>query len=334
MVIDYVLVKKCDHGAVKDVKVIRSEPCIKQHKLMVCVLDLKETVIRKRRTFESKCKIWRLKDVNLQRNFCDKVQKVASERQDGEDLERMWKGLKDCLLQTSDQVCGRSKGAARHKETWWWNKDIEIAVKEKRRLYVLWDESRSDQARRDYCKARAVAKKMIGKAKAAERQKTVEMLENEDAKGNIFRIAKQMVKKNRDVVGGGCVKDVDCSIVVDDAKTMEIWKRYYEKLLNEEFDWNKNNLENVNAVCGARERISTSEVRAAIAKSKSGKAAGPSGVVAEMLKASGEKGEQWVTDICNKVVMEGCIPENWTKSWMVNVYKGNAMLWNVVHTVE
>ena len=29
-----------------------------------------------------------------------------------------------------------------------------------------------------------------------------------------------------------------------------------------------------------------------------------------------------VTNVCNKVVREGCIPEDWRKSWMVNVYKG------------
>ena len=29
-----------------------------------------------------------------------------------------------------------------------------------------------------------------------------------------------------------------------------------------------------------------------------------------------------VTEICNAVVKEGRIPEDWRKSWMVNVYKG------------
>jgi hypothetical protein len=96
------------------------------------------------------------------------------------------------------------------------------------------------------------------------------MLENEDAKSNLFRVVKQMVKKNRDVTGSGCVKVADGTIVVNDAKTKEIWKSYYEKLLNEEFDWNKNDLEIVSAVCGPSESISTAEVGAAIAKSKSG----------------------------------------------------------------
>jgi hypothetical protein len=61
--------------AVSDVKITGSEACISQHKLMVglCVLVLKESVERKKNTFESKCRIWRLKDADLQRSFCEKV---------------------------------------------------------------------------------------------------------------------------------------------------------------------------------------------------------------------------------------------------------------------
>src|SRR4029077_9354913 len=57
-------------------------------------------------------------------------------------------------------------------------------------------------------------------------------------------------------------------------------------------------------------------------KMKSGKAAGPSGIAAEMLKAAGEDGVLWVTDIYNAIVREGKIPTEWRKSWIVCVYKG------------
>ena len=41
-----------------------------------------------------------------------------------------------------------------------------------------------------------------------------------------------------------------------------------------------------------------------------------------MLKAAGDVGIQWMTDLCNAVVIEGKIPEDWKKKWMVSVYKG------------
>jgi len=59
------------------------------------------------------------------------------------------------------------------------------------------------RTRNGYCKARIVLKKLIASAKEFERQKLGEILINEDAKGNIFKIAKHMVKKNKDVVSAG-----------------------------------------------------------------------------------------------------------------------------------
>jgi len=41
-----------------------------------------------------------------------------------------------------------------------------------------------------------------------------------------------------------------------------------------------------------------------------------------MLKAAGEAGTIWVTDLCNAVVRDGRIPEDRCRSWMMNVYKG------------
>ena len=97
--------------------------------------------------------------------------------------------------------------------------------------------------------------------------------------------------------------------------------QYYEKLLNEEFDWRRDKLDKVEPVSGPAEEIKCSEVREAIAKSKSDKVFSPSGVVSEMLKAAGEPGVQWVTSIFNGVIRGG-IPADWRKSCLVNVYKG------------
>ena len=41
-----------------------------------------------------------------------------------------------------------------------------------------------------------------------------------------------------------------------------------------------------------------------------------------MLKAAGETGMLWMTEVCNAVVKDGGVPEDWSRSWMVNVYKG------------
>ena len=54
--------------------------------------------------------------------------------------------------------------------------------------------------------------------------------------------------------------------------------------------------------------ISADEVRLVIFKATSGKATGPSGIAADMLKAVGESRVKWVTDICNEGVSSGVVP--------------------------
>ena len=57
-------------------------------------------------------------------------------------------------------------------------------------------------------------------------------------------------------------------------------------------------------------------------KMKCGKAAGPSGVVVEMFRASKDLSEKWITDLCNDIIDEGCIPSDWKRSILVPVFKG------------
>ena len=71
--------------------------------------------------------------------------------------------------------------------------------------------------RQDYNQAKGDAKRAIFKAKNDERKKFCEDLEREDEKGNVFRVAKQLLNRNRDV-GTNCVKDSDGKIVVVEDK--------------------------------------------------------------------------------------------------------------------
>ena len=63
------------------------------------------------------------------------------------------------------------------------------------------------------------------------------------------------------------------------------------------------------------------EAAAAIKRLKMGKAAGPTGVVSDMMKASGGFGSRWMTDLINNIIKEGLIPDYW-RSILVPVYKG------------
>ena len=80
---------------------------------------------------------------------------------------------------------------------------------------------------------------------------------------------------------------------------MEVWRAHYATLANEEFSWDKSSLTEEGVLSGPSERISEEEVRRAVAKMKCNKAAGLSGVVADMPKSASETCLQWVTGVCN-----------------------------------
>ena len=117
------------------------------------------------------------------------------------------------------------------------------------------------------------------------------------------------------------MKDSIGKIVVEEDRLMEIW-RHYDKISNEEFTWDKAGLKNVSPMCGPSERSSALEVAAAIGKMKQDRSVGSTRIVSEMLNAAGETGTMWMADVCNAVVLDGKIPEDWCRCWMENIYKG------------
>ena len=65
-------------------------------------------------------------------------------------------------------------------------------------------------------------------------------------------------------------------MIVDDKGIKNCWKEYMEKLMNEENE-----------------------------------APGLSGLVTEIIQATGDTGTQWILDLCNGIVKEGSIPDDW-----------------------
>ena len=101
---------------VKDVKVAKVEG-IKQHRLLICVFDLKERVRLKYKVKPVKrCKVWELKQAETKAIFSERVQaRAALTSKEPGDVEKVWKDLKECLL---EEVCGETRCVARQKKTW------------------------------------------------------------------------------------------------------------------------------------------------------------------------------------------------------------------------
>jgi len=54
------------------------------------------------------------------------------------DVNEHWQQMKNIIMETEQVKCGLSKGPRSHKETWWWNKEVAEAVREKKKNYQNW----------------------------------------------------------------------------------------------------------------------------------------------------------------------------------------------------
>ena len=175
-------------------------------------------------------------------------------------------------------------------------------------------------ARAAYDTAKKHAKRVVWLAKQ-DAGETV--YANVDHKGpEIHRMAKQMRRQNQDICGEMSVRNNQGELCLDDSERMKAWVEHYKGLLNVEFPWDEGTLPDAPPVEGPPPPITNEMVTKALAKMKSGKAAGPSGIIVEMLKASGIKGIVFLRELTKSVVKHGKIPEDWEMSFILNLYKG------------
>jgi hypothetical protein len=72
----------------------------------------------------------------------------------------------------------------------------------------------------------------IYKAREAEIKKFGDKLNEEYMKGNLFKIAKQMVRKIKMLLEVDACNGRDGKIVVDHTRIKQVWKKSFQKLLH------------------------------------------------------------------------------------------------------
>ena len=131
-----------------------------------------------------------------------------------------------------------------------------------------------------------------------------------------------MRRENVDVVGDKPVKNDAGEMSMSEEAKQKAWLEHYERLLNIEFDWDPEHLSDEPPLEGPAIPITIDMVKKAISKMKPGKAAGPSGIVVEMIRAAGDTGATMIRDLAVDIIRDGKIPTDWEQSFIVCLYKG------------
>ena len=93
----------------------------------------------------------------------------------------------------------------------------------------------------EYKALRNEAKRCIARVQAEVMKKQAETLDSKEGRQNIFRIAKQKKKERKErqnITGTNCLKGDNGELLVSEEQVSGRWREYFEKLLNEENEWN------------------------------------------------------------------------------------------------
>ena len=81
-------------------------------------------------------------------------------------------------------------------------------------------------------------------------------------------------------------------------------------------------------------RIQESEVREALKRIKGGKAMGPDGIPIEMWRCLGDIAIVWLTKLFNHIFRSNKMPDEWSRSILVPIYKNKEDIQSVLITGE
>ncbi|PWZ15356.1 LINE-1 retrotransposable element ORF2 protein [Zea mays] len=236
----------------------------------------------------------------------------------------MWRKMAMCIRKIASEEFGLSQGNRREvKDTWWWNEDVQKAIKEKKDCYKRLHHDKCAENIEKYRIAKKSAKRAVSRARGQAFDNLYQRLDTKQGEKDIYRMAKIRERKTRDINQVKCIKDEANQLLVKNEEIKNRWKEYFNKLFNEgnesstiELDepFDDNNR-------GFVRRIQEYEVKEALKRMKVGKAMGPDGIPIEVWRCLGDIAIVWLTKLFNTIFRTNRMPDEWRRSTLVPIFK-------------
>jgi hypothetical protein len=213
--------------------VIPGECVVSQHKLVVVGSRF---LVRARRVKQAKIartKWWKLEG-EASKVFKERVIEEGPWKDEG-DANNMWEKMATCIWKVAAEVLGVTKGSGCDlKDAWWWNEDVQKAIKEKKECYKHLYQDRCADNIEKYKVARKTAKRAVGEAKGQAYEGLYQRLNTKEGEKDIYRMARARDRKTRDFNQVKCIKDQREQLLVKEDEIRHRWQEYFDKLFNAE----------------------------------------------------------------------------------------------------
>ena len=167
----------------------------------------------------------------------------------------------------------------------WWNEHVEKAIAAKRKAFKAWNTGKGTRA--SYDAAKSNPRHAVYQARQEANKKVYENIDPKSSE--VYCLANQFKRENADVVGDKPVKNDAGEMSMSEGSKQKAWLEHYQRLLNVEFDWDPDHLSYRPPVEDPPIPITID--KKAISQMEAGKALGPSGIVVEMIRAAGDRGD-------------------------------------------
>ncbi|EYB90748.1 hypothetical protein Y032_0214g2313, partial [Ancylostoma ceylanicum] len=193
--------------------------------------------------------------------------------------------------------------------------EVKTKVREKKHLYYVLLDDKTDDNWRQYLMAKKAAKKAV----AAYDNISKQLDAKDGSERLIYRLARYRQRQTEDVEKFYGVNDEHGQLITDRKKATKRWCDYFEKISTEEFS--HPSIPQLPPTCGPIQPITVEETMAALKRMKPGKATGPDDVAAELWKSRHWNSAEWLAAFFNKVVEEKKTIVDWQRSTTIPIWK-------------
>jgi len=317
-IIDYAITRQKSKLKVKDVRAYRGATCGSDHYLLKTKIvfpvqqrenGYKSDTNQSEQTNEKKFNLDSLDNDSTKTLYKNRLdEKLGDIHFETTELQHQY--IKDCIQTAAMEALGYSEKTQR-KKPYWWDEEIEMDIMNKKKKYISYLNTKSNEDETAYKEAQKIVRRKIA-------QKKNESWEKKCNKINMY------IGGQKSTEGWKAIKELRQNKRKDLISPIPLtkWDEYYKDLLTENRDQFKDENVQPNIHTAASPiRITTSEVAKACKDLKNGKAPGPGNIPAELIKNGTSKLYQHLTNLFQTCMNGREIPMEWKTSILSTIHK-------------
>ena len=327
--IDHIMINQKWRSSLLDVKVRRGADLYTDHNLVIGTVKIKLKNYKAQQDKRPRnLQLQNFIKSNVKKNFNIKLQNrfeiLAGD--DNEDVEKIWSNYNKAMMDVAKETLGyREK---KHKE---WITDNTIQkIKERKEVKKNVISTKSERLKNVYRERYREKNREVKRSARADKEKFLEDIAVEGERAAQIGDQGQLYKNIRKLKGGTNsqskpVKDKEGNLLTEENATLNRWKQHFEEILNRVTPETTYTDEEIGGATEDIEidvsTIKITELKTEIKKMKNGKAAGPDGIPAEILKNMSDKTLQYLLDMLQQIWREEKIPKSWNEGYIVKIPK-------------